>query len=323
MILNIHQLIVVGLLSATAVMAQGPMVPPTKDTKPNKSLFLPRTTPTPTPTAVGHLAGHPRHHKSHPKHPPSGSHDHPGNKNRSLMSRASVTNQNDDDDNDGWDNDQNLDTGYHDHDHGHGHGGGGQPVQLVCPMAGFFCESTLIDYTLSITRSRDLVDSKTETEATTTPGNNRVRMGLANVLGGTSRGGGGGDQQASGYFVCPSGKTSPPVLIANCPQKSCSKDYCVGGGPANVPGKLESGAGLYCGKTILRGLGQDNEGGDHDRDRNSDGGGGGGGGGSGGGSSEYLRNNLYYFIGSNGVNLGPCPGRCINAGAGVSDYCES
>ncbi|GJJ71291.1 hypothetical protein EMPS_03641 [Entomortierella parvispora] len=248
MISNIQQLLVISLLSATAIMAQG--IPP-----PGSLTVMVPASPTPFPT----LVGHPHRPSRHPHH------DLPNDMERGMY-------QGD------WNPDNDAD-----------HGGQGQgPLQLVCPSAGFFCESTLIDYTRSrmsmpapMVTSKPLVDSS-------------ARTALVGVFGGIGGGQGGGSQKASDYFVCSAGNRQ--------------MDYCVGGGPATVPKTLESGDGLYCGETIRRGLGldQDDNSDVHDQD-----------------SGEYLRNNLYYFVGSHGVNLGPCPGRCVSAGAGVSDYCQA
>ncbi|KAF8925582.1 hypothetical protein BGZ58_000692 [Dissophora ornata] len=144
---------------------------------------------------------------------------------------------------------------------------------------------------------------------------------------------GGGAQIPSNYYLCQA--TAPrPIQIAICPQGGCQNNYCLGGGPATVPrGGISSGDGLYCGKTILRELstasslspgygstiglirsgitrGELRGGGETQ-------------GGQGGSGTEYVPDNLYYFVGSLGVNLGPCPGRCVDAGRGESDYCSS
>ncbi|KAF9572693.1 hypothetical protein EC968_009594 [Mortierella alpina] len=164
-------------------------------------------------------------------------------------------------------------------------GGGGGGGALQCPSSGFFCESTLLQY--------------------------------SRILGSTPqllRGGGGG-APSSRYYVC-AARDARPVPIATCPQGGCQKDYCIGGGPARVPPTLTGGDGLYCGKTIMEGL----------RDRGGGSGGIGGGGGGGVGPDrprhdEYSWNNLYYFVGSQGVNLGRCPNRCVSAAPGVADYC--
>ncbi|KAF8939528.1 hypothetical protein BGZ47_008133 [Haplosporangium gracile] len=153
----------------------------------------------------------------------------------------------------------------------------------------------------------------------------------------------GGNVQAD-QLICPS-SDAYAIRIASCPQGDCQQNYCVGGGPAKVPERLPSGNGLYCGKTLNAQYGG-GSGGDGRGQANLDafgdstsafggglggglGGGSGGSGGSGGGGGgrppqgEYVRNNLYYFIGSYGVNLGPCPYRCINAGPGTPDYCAA
>lgn len=163
---------------------------------------------------------------------------------------------------------------------GGGFGGGGGGT-LQCPSSGFFCESTLLQY------SRILASAP-----------KFLREGAAGAPSGR-------------YYVCPS-RDARPIPIATCPQGGCQKDYCIGGGPARVPQTLTGGDGLYCGKTIMEGL----------RGR----GGGSGGIGGGGGPDrprhdEYNWNNLYYFVGSQGVNLGRCPNRCVSAAPGVADYC--
>ncbi|KAF9280632.1 asparagine-linked glycosylation protein [Mortierella alpina] len=152
---------------------------------------------------------------------------------------------------------------------GGGFGGSGGGT-LQCPSSGFFCESTLLQY------SRILASAP-----------KFLREGAAGA-------------SSSRYYVCPS-RDARPIPIATCPQGGCQKDYCIGGGPARVPPTLTGGDGLYCGKTIMEGL----------RGR----GGGSGGIGGGGGPDrprhdEYNWNNLYYFVGSQGVNLGRCPNRC-------------
>ncbi|KAF9340448.1 hypothetical protein BGZ91_001962 [Linnemannia elongata] len=186
---------------------------------------------------------------------------------------------------------------------------GPQPVQ--CTNPGFFCKSTVIF-----------------ASANTSP-NPQYR-------GGTSGPGALGGTVQADQFICPS-SDAKAVRIASCPQGDCQQNYCVGGGPAKVPERLPSGSGLYCGKTLNaqyggggggdgRG-GQDNLGASGGSTSAYGGGLGGGGGGGGGGGrpphGEYVRNNLYYFIGSYGVNLGPCPYRCINAGPGTPDYCAT
>ncbi|KAF9123166.1 hypothetical protein BGW39_009214 [Mortierella sp. 14UC] len=170
--------------------------------------------------------------------------------------------------------------------------GGPRPRPIQCSNPGFFCKSTVVF-----------------ADPGTSPNPNY-------------RGGGalGGNVQAD-QFICPS-SDAYAVRIASCPQGDCEQNYCVGGGPAKVPERLPSGSGLYCGKTLnaqyTGGVGQSQE---------AHGGGLGGGFGGGGGGrpprGEYVRNNLYYFIGSYGVNLGPCPYQCVNAGAGTPDYCAT
>ncbi|KAG0080683.1 hypothetical protein BGZ90_011625 [Linnemannia elongata] len=162
---------------------------------------------------------------------------------------------------------------------------GPQPVQ--CTNPGFFCKSTVIF-----------------ASANTSP-NPQYR-------GGTSGPGALGGTVQADQFICPS-SDAKAVRIASCPQGDCQQNYCVGGGPAKVPERLPSGSGLYCGKTLNA----------HAYGGGLGGGGGGGGGGGRPPHGEYVRNNLYYFIGSYGVNLGPCPYRCINAGPGTPDYCAT
>ncbi|KAF9907993.1 hypothetical protein EC991_010341 [Linnemannia zychae] len=175
---------------------------------------------------------------------------------------------------------------------GPGGPGGPRPRPLQCTNPGFFCKST-------------------------------VAFAAPNTSPNPNYGGGplAGNVQAD-QFICPS-SDAYAVRIASCPQGGCQQNYCIGGGPAKVPERLPSGNGLYCGKTLnaqyTSGLGGGFGGG-------SGGGGGGGGGGGEGGRpprGEYVRNNLYYFIGSYGVNLGPCPYQCVNAGPGTSDYCAT
>ncbi|CAO3569185.1 unnamed protein product [Mortierella alpina] len=109
--------------------------------------------------------------------------------------------------------------------HGGGFGGGGGGGgTLQCPSSGFFCESTLLQYS-------------------------RILASAPHFL----RGGGGGGAPPSRYYVCAS-RDARPIPIATCPQGGCQMDYCIGGGPARVPSTLTGGDGLYCGKTIMEGL---------------------------------------------------------------------
>lgn len=271
------QHLILSFMCATAVLAQG--VPP-----PGSVTIMLPVPPTPFPTSAGH------HHEL-----PQSPHHHISGDTESTAMNSRDLNQGD------WNR-------YNDADRG-----GGGSLRLACPRAGFFCESTLIDYTHSRFRPRPMMTMSTSMSTPKmtpkAPMDSSARAALVGVFGGIGGGEGGGSQKANDYFVCPAGNRQDPVLIAKCPQMGCQRDYCVGGGPATVPRKLESGDGLYCGKTIRRTLSLD-----QDRDVGNDGD---------GDPSEYLRNNLYYFAGSHGVNLGPCPGRCVNAGPGVSDYCEA
>ncbi|KAF9152406.1 hypothetical protein BG015_005305 [Linnemannia schmuckeri] len=188
----------------------------------------------------------------------------------------------------------------------------GRPRPLQCSIPGFFCKSTIVF------ASSDTSPNPQSRGGSPGPG----------ALGGNLQ----ADQ-----FICPS-SDAYAVRIASCPQGDCQQNYCVGGGPAKVPERLPSGNGLYCGKTLNAQYGG-GSGGDGRGQANLDAfdgspsaidgglGGGSGDGGRGGGGrppqGEYVRNNLYYFIGSYGVNLGPCPYRCINAGPGTPDYCAT
>ncbi|KAF9305395.1 hypothetical protein BGZ74_010354 [Mortierella antarctica] len=125
------------------------------------------------------------------------------------------------------------------------------------------------------------------------------------------------------FYSC-SSSNARSVLIAQCPQNDCVQGYCAGGGPANVPRRLRGGEGLYCGRTIIDQIGHRPRVQDESASKGGGGGGGEGGGGGGDGSyDEYISDNLYYFSDSQGINLGPCEGRCMSAGHGQADYCEA
>ncbi|KAG0202484.1 hypothetical protein BGX28_005005 [Mortierella sp. GBA30] len=178
-----------------------------------------------------------------------------------------------------------------------GGGGGGGGGALQCPSAGFFCESTLLQYSRMLSST------------------------IPQLLYGGGHGGGEStpSSPSSRYYAC-AGRDARPIAIASCPQDGCQKDYCIGGGPANVPQGLSGGDGLYCGKTIMQEL-RRGRGVSHLGGGSGDVGGGAGGGPGQPSRDEYNWNNLYYFVGSQGVNLGPCSGRCVNAGSGMADYC--
>ncbi|KAG0313132.1 hypothetical protein BGZ97_010504 [Linnemannia gamsii] len=205
---------------------------------------------------------------------------------------------------------------------GGGGGGSQHPRPVQCTNPGFFCKSTIV-----------FASPNTSPNPLYRGGSS----GTGSVGGKPGPGALGGNIQAD-QFICPS-SDAYAVRIASCPQGDCQQNYCVGGGPAKVPECLPSGNGLYCGKTLNAqhsdGAGQDTLGAFGGSASAYGGGAGGGGGGGGGGGDgggggggrppqgEYIRNNLYYFVGSYGVNLGPCPYRCINAGAGTPDYCAT
>lgn len=144
--------------------------------------------------------------------------------------------------------------------------------------------------------------------------------------GGGGDGGGGRQDEIAKFYACSSSNTRS-VSIAQCPQNACVQGYCAGGGPATVPRQLRDGNGLYCGRTIIDQIGRGRRTQDTESPAKGGGGavgGGGGGGGAGDGSyDEYVSDNLYYFSGSQGINLGPCSGRCVSAGQGQADYCEA
>ncbi|KAG0298246.1 hypothetical protein BGZ96_001212 [Linnemannia gamsii] len=200
---------------------------------------------------------------------------------------------------------------------------GGRPHPTQCTNPGFFCKSTVV-----------FASPNTSLNPLYRGGS----PGTGTVGGRPGPGALGGNIQAD-QFICPS-SDADAIRIASCPQSDCQQNYCVGGGPAKVPERLPSGNGLYCGKTLNSqygggGAGQDTLGAFGGSTsaygvgaRGGGGGSGGGGGGGGGGGTrppqgEYVRNNLYYFVGSYGVNLGPCPYRCTNAGPGTPDYCAT
>ncbi|KAG0031215.1 hypothetical protein BGZ82_007077 [Podila clonocystis] len=137
--------------------------------------------------------------------------------------------------------------------------------------------------------------------------------------GGGGGGGGGRRGEIAKFYSCPS-SNARSVLIAQCPQNECVQGYCAGGGPASVPQRLRGGDGLYCGRTVIDQIGRRRRPAYAEVESPAMGGGGGGGGD--GSYDEYVSDNLYYFLGNQGINLGPCEGRCVSSGRGQADYCE-
>ncbi|KAG0347609.1 hypothetical protein BG004_007370 [Podila humilis] len=154
--------------------------------------------------------------------------------------------------------------------------------------------------------------------------------------GGGGGGGGGRRDEIAKFYACAS-SNARSVPIAQCPQNQCVQGYCAGGGPATVPRRLRGGDGLYCGRTIIHQLRRRRPGpalASDEAESPLKGGGdaftvatnptapGRGGGGGDDSYDEYINDNLYYFAGSQGINLGPCETHCISAGRGQADYCE-
>ncbi|KAF9374865.1 hypothetical protein CPC16_001034 [Podila verticillata] len=183
-----------------------------------------------------------------------------------------------------------------------------------CPNAGYFC-ATIKPRAYGMT-----------SYALQSPISPLVSFASPDPSRGGGGGGGGHRDEIAKFYAC-SSSNARSVPIAQCPQNECVQGYCAGGGPARVPQRLRDGDGLYCGRTIIDQIGrgrrvQDIESPAKGGGGAVGGGGGGGGDGSDGSYDEYVSDNLYYFSGSQGINLGPCHGRCVSAGKGQADYCE-
>ncbi|KAF9320503.1 hypothetical protein BG003_005889 [Podila horticola] len=197
-------------------------------------------------------------------------------------------------------------------------GGGGGPSDpyqtFQCPNAGYFC-ATIKPRPYGMTSF-----------ALQSPISPMVSFAPEPSAGGSGSGGSEGGRlhgEIAKFYAC-SSSNARSVPIAQCPQNECVQGYCAGGGPATVPRGLRGGDGLYCGRTITDQIGRGRNPSYAEVESPAKGGGGGGGGGGGDGSyHEYISDNLYYFSGSQGINLGPCEGRCVSAGHGQADYCEA
>ncbi|KAG0027842.1 hypothetical protein BGZ81_005252 [Podila clonocystis] len=185
-------------------------------------------------------------------------------------------------------------------------GGPSDPGQtFLCPNAGYFC-ATIKARLYGMTSF-----------ALQSPISPLVSFAPEPSTGGGAGGGGG---EIAKFYSCPS-SNARSVLIAQCPQNECVQGYCAGGGPASVPRRLRGGDGLYCGRTVIDQIGRGRRPAYAEVESPAKGGGGGGGGD--GSYDEYVSDNLYYFLGNQGINLGPCEGRCVSSGRGQADYCEA
>ncbi|KAG0254388.1 hypothetical protein DFQ27_006894 [Actinomortierella ambigua] len=196
-----------------------------------------------------------------------------------------------------------------------------RPSDLTCPATGFYCLETFFTATTPAPRPRSIPASGDGSDAV---------HDIHAFGGGEGGGGGGGGHDDPRLFYCQyKGRT--PRVAATCPQGRCVRDYCVGStGPIRVPEGLEGGDGVYCGRTLNRAVskkmgfttarmtngGGHPEGGDKSNPREY-------GGYLDGDEFGYRREHLYYIRGNQGVDLGPCKGRCIRQEPGIPDYCEA
>ncbi|KAG0080103.1 hypothetical protein BGZ92_000770 [Podila epicladia] len=167
-----------------------------------------------------------------------------------------------------------------------GPGGSPGPDQsFQCPNAGYFCATVkLRPYGMT-------------SYALQSPISPLISFAPEPSAGGGGGGGGGGGRrrgEIAKFYSC-SSSNARSVLIAQCPQNECIQGYCAGGGPANVPRRLRGGDGLYCGRTIIDQIGR----------------------------RPRVQDVESASTGGGSALEGGGGGRCVSAGRGQADYCET
>ncbi|KAG0236875.1 hypothetical protein BGW42_002373 [Actinomortierella wolfii] len=202
-----------------------------------------------------------------------------------------------------------------------------QPRDLICPATGFYCLDRLVAGASASSFFLMDEDAIIDTGADAANPENTPASSSKTMLD-TQAFGGGGDAR---LFYCKS-KQRRPRVVGMCPQGVCVKNYCLGSqGPVRVPLDLDGGDGLYCGRTLNRAVSSSygyttsrmtNGGAAHLDDEKKtnpneydgylD-----------GDEFGYRRDHLYYIVGNQGIDLGPCNGRCMRQAPGIPDYCEA